>query len=227
MVIEPGKYRTRDGRVAVIEKIETEEGFRWPATGSLDEVAHSWDMGGFFYGPSSENARDLIERIDDEPASKPAFAVGQVWKDADGEDYTVAMLGPAKDEFRADHAKSGAWWFSSETGRCWGYPHRDLIEFVSQPPPTDLADAPKSGGDFDTLTAESVANFAIGNVAASPSILAAFASDEIEAEPDYRESAEVLAAALRMLVEMTTGVSGNDVHDARTLARLALETHAP
>jgi hypothetical protein len=74
--ITPGRYRTRDGRVVVIELVDDTK--RWPVMGESGEL---WSSTGGYDPDESRHPRDLVSRIDDAPnplASPLEWALAQL-----------------------------------------------------------------------------------------------------------------------------------------------------
>lgn len=85
--ITPGKYRTRDGRDAVVRHV-TCECWGYPVKGTVGIYRESWALDGRRYDDGKESGFDLVSRIDDAPNPLIApmeWALGQLDESLDPE----------------------------------------------------------------------------------------------------------------------------------------------
>ena len=86
-------------------------------------------------------SRMVPERVEVEPASAPApapalsFAVGQQWRNRNGQVVTIAKIDPRADTAIPILADNGFWYRADGTS-CINHSEDDLIELVSGPEPT-------------------------------------------------------------------------------------------
>jgi len=64
--ITPGRYRTRDGRMATVTFIQPSG--KYPVEGEMPFLgAQEWTPTGRWWNDREENEKDLVSRIEDEP----------------------------------------------------------------------------------------------------------------------------------------------------------------